>query len=779
VENLLPVKALMAAWTDEVSWSAEIWLVSGLVALGLVLLIWRKPWILVWLPFWVISRTFYRIRVIGRHNVPPKGPALLVCNHVSYLDWLFVLVTQKRLIHFVIFAGWTRKWGLRHLLKWAGVIPIDASAGPRAIVQSLRLASDALARGEVVCIFAEGRFTRTGFLLPFHRGFEQIVKRTPAPIIPVCLEHVWGSIFSYAGGKLIWKWPQELPYPVWVAYGKPMPATARAVEVRQAIQQLSADCAIERSKSRKPVHRQFIRMAARHPFRPCIYDATVQPDKPLRYGRVLVGSMILRRRLRRPLAHDMMVGLWLPPSAGAAVANIVLALLRKTAINLNYTSSDDVIQSAVRQCNIRHVLTSRKFFHAKPLNPGPGVELIYLEDFRPTVSALEKIWTYLTVLVLPGIVLERWVLRLGGHTGDDLATVVFSSGSTGEPKGVMLSHRNIAANAESMIQAIDPRPRDRVLGILPFFHSFGYTVTLWVVLQIGASVYYHPDPRQPREIGELCRKFKCTIFLATPTFLRFCLRRCEPGDFASLRILMCGAEKLSPALAQEFKDKFGVQPLEGYGCTELSPAAVVNVPDQEIDDFRQVGNKPGTIGQPIPGVAARIVNPENLEPLPPGEEGLLLIYGANVMMGYLGRPDATREVIRDGWYVTGDIARVDEDGFLTITDRLSRFSKVGGEMVPHQKVEDELHTILGTSDRACVVTAVPDEAKGERLVVMHVALNGLDVHQLWQRLSDRGLPNIYVPKERDFFEIPELPILGTGKLDLKRIKELALERARG
>jgi acyl-[acyl-carrier-protein]-phospholipid O-acyltransferase/long-chain-fatty-acid--[acyl-carrier-protein] ligase len=329
-----------------------------------------------------------------------------------------------------------------------------------------------------------------------------------------------------------------------------------------------------------------------------------------------------------------------------------------------------------------------------------------------------------------------------------------------------------------MIQAIDPVPKDRVLGILPFFHSFGYTVTLWVVLQVGASVVYHADPRQAKEIGELARKFKCTIFLATPTFLRFCLKRCDPGDFATLRILMCGAEKMSPSLALEFKEKFGVLPLEGYGCTELSPAAVVNVPDQEMDGFRQVGNKPGTIGQPIPGVAARIVNPDTFQPLGPGQEGLLLIYGANVMAGYLGRPEATRDAIRDGWYVTGDIAKYDEDGFITITDRLARFSKVGGEMVPHQKVEDELHGILGTTERTCVVTAVPDESKGERLVVMHLALNGLDVHTLWQQLNNRGLPNIYIPKERDFFQIPEMPILGTGKLDLKRIKELALERAR-
>jgi acyl-[acyl-carrier-protein]-phospholipid O-acyltransferase/long-chain-fatty-acid--[acyl-carrier-protein] ligase len=764
---------------EELDWARILWVLIALAGLGLILLLWRKPWLLIWVPLWLLSKTLYRIRVFGREHVPAKGPALLVCNHVSYLDWMFLLLTQKRFIHFVIFAGWTRKWGLRHILRWAGVIPIDATAGPRAIVQSLRLASDALARGEVVCIFAEGRFTRTGFLLPFHRGFEQIVKRTPAPVIPVCLENVWGSIFSYRGGRLIWKWPQELPYPVNVAYGTPLPPTPTAAEVRQTVQKLSADIAIDRSSRRKPVHRQFVRMAARHPFRPCIIDPNVENGKPLSYGRVLVGCLILRRLLRRRLAKDKMVGLWLPPGAGAAVANITLALLGKTTVNLNYTSSDAVVQSSIRQCGIRRVLTSRLFARAKALNAGPDVELIYLEDFRKDVSAWDKFSTYLMIMLLPGIVLERWVLGLRRHKPEDLATVIFSSGSTGDPKGVMLSHRNIAANAESMIQAIDPRHYDRIQGVLPFFHSFGYTVTLWVVLLVGASAVYFADPRQAREIGELCRKYKSTIFLTTPTLLRFCLKRCEPGDFSSLRILMCGAEKLPPTLAQEFKDKFGVLPLEGYGCTELSPAAAANVPDQDMDGFRQVGNKPGTIGQPVPGVAARIVDPDSFAPLPPGQEGLLLVYGANVMVGYLGRPEATAEAIRDGWYITGDIAKYDEDGFLTITDRLSRFSKIGGEMVPHQKVEDELHQILGTTERTFVVTAVPDQSKGERLVVLHMPLNGLDVHQLWQRLNERGLPNIYIPKERDFYQISEMPILGTGKVDLRRIKELALEKTRG
>jgi acyl-[acyl-carrier-protein]-phospholipid O-acyltransferase / long-chain-fatty-acid--[acyl-carrier-protein] ligase len=356
--------------------------------------------------------------------------------------------------------------------------------------------------------------------------------------------------------------------------------------------------------------------------------------------------------------------------------------------------------------------------------------------------------------------------------------VVFSSGSTGDPKGIMLTHGNIAANTESTVQAISPGPTDRLLGILPFFHSFGYTVTLWLPLQMGASTIYYPNPLQPREIGELCKKQACTIFLCTPTFLRAYLKRCEPTDFTSVRLLICGAEKLPQPLAMEFKAKFGIMPLEGYGCTELSPVASVNVPDQERGSEKRVGTKPGTIGQPLPGVAARVIDRVAGTPLPPGQEGLLQMYGANVMKGYLGRDELTRQKIVDGgWYMTGDLARIDEDGFITITGREERFAKVGGEMVPLEKVEEELHVILKSNERLLAVTAVPDDKKGERVVVLHLPLLETTAQQLWQQLNERGLPNIYVPGPRDFFQVPELPILGSGKLDLRRCKEKAVELA--
>jgi len=761
--------------------SVPAWAVGAgvLVVVALfVATLWRWPMAFVRAFLWVMTHSLYRLRRVGLENVPRQGGALLVCNHLSFIDWLLVAAAQPRFIRFVVYAPYANLWGLRHLLRWARVIPIDGSGGPRAILHALRAASDALNAGELVCIFAEGTVSRTGFLLPFHRGFEQILKRARVPVVPVCLDQVWGSVFSFQGGRLFWKLPRHLPYPVGVAFGAPMPSTSIATVVRQAIQKLSADWALWRSDELLPVHRRFVRVAARQPFQPCAFDS-LRPEG-LSYGRALAGAMCFARWLRPVVGEAPMVGLWLPPGVGGLLANIALALLRKTAVNINYTAGTDSIHSAIRQCGIKHVLTARKFTARLKLDPGPGVELIYLEDVATQISKGQRLRAFLAVVLLPALVLER-LLGLHRHAIDDVSTVIFSSGSTGEPKGVVLTHRQIAANGVSVIQAVQLRPADRLLGILPFFHSFGYTITLWSGLQVGASLVYFPDPRAAKEIGELCKKYRCTLFVSTATFLRFCLKRCQADEFATLRILICGAEKLPQTLALEFQEKFGVLPLEGYGCTELAPTASTNLPDRMIQGVRYVLGKPGSVGQPIPGVAVKVVNPDQYaEELPPGQEGLLLVHGPNVMQGYLGRDDLTRRVVLDGpWYVTGDMARLDEDGFIFLTGRLSRFAKVGGEMVPLEKVEEELQALVVTSERLLVVTCVSDEARGERVVVLYTSLHDHDPRALSRALMGRGLPNLWVPGERDFFKVPELPILGTGKLDLKRVKEMAQALAEG
>jgi acyl-[acyl-carrier-protein]-phospholipid O-acyltransferase/long-chain-fatty-acid--[acyl-carrier-protein] ligase len=725
---------------------------------------------------WLLLSVIYRVRVVGREHLPARGPGLLVINRLSWLDGLFVLLHVRRRVRLVVWESLADYSLLRWLLWLLGAIPINPKAGRRGIVRALREARSALRRGELVGVFAAGVVTRAGLALPFARQLALLTRGTAAPLIPACLDRHWGTVFRVAGAQILWRRPLQVPYRLTTAFGPPLPPGTRAGAVQQAVAVLLADCLKLRDSTRKPAHRQFVRIAARWPLRPCLIDP-MPGGKRLNYAETLTAAILLAKRLRPRLGNMQMIGLLLPTVIGGALTNIAVALLGKTAVNLNYTASREAMLSAIKQCSIRQVITARAFRERLRLDLGPGVELIDLEDLAHRIGRFERAWTYLWTVLLPGFVTEYWRLGLGRHRGTDLATVIFSSGTTGDPKGVMLNHTNIAANIEQMLQAIDVIPRERIMAVLPFFHSFGYTVTLWLPLVVGASVVYYPDPRQAKEIGEFCRRFRCTIFVTTPTFLRFIYRRCEPDDFKSVRLLITGSEKLPEALARDFAAKFGNLPLEGYGCTELSPVVSVNIPDEDHGGFRVITSRLGTIGQPLPGVAVKVVDPATEQPLPSGQDGLLLAYGPNVMVGYLNRPEATREVMRDGWYVTGDIARLDEEGFITITDRLSRFSKVAGEMVPHQRIEEAIHAILNTTDRVVAVTGVPDERKGERLVVLHTPLNGISPQQIYQQLTRSGLPNLWLPDLRSFYQVDELPVLGSGKLDLQKVKQLAHELA--
>jgi acyl-[acyl-carrier-protein]-phospholipid O-acyltransferase / long-chain-fatty-acid--[acyl-carrier-protein] ligase len=748
-------------------------LASASLLLALLLFGWLLPYRAFRLGLWLFGHGIYRLRLHGREHLPANGPALLVCNRVTHLDWIWLHLAAPRRIRCVVFTPFAHAFGVRHILRWTGAIVIDGASGPRGVVRALNEARALLAAGEIVCVFTENHAVGP-LTLPFHRVFARVARGNQAPIIPTILDQIWGSLYAIDHGKRSWRWPLRLPNYVDVAFAAPLRPATQAGDVRQVQQLLSADRAVARSVLRRPVHRQFVRFAAHRPFKSCLIDSTTK-GKGLSYGKTLAGAMCLAKELRPLLGDTPTVALWLPPSIGGAITNITLALLGKTSVNLNYSANMELVQAAIRQSGVKHVLTSKRFTARVPLDPGPGIEVISLEDVAVKITSFQRVRAFLTVLLLPGWFLEYVVLGLGKHTVDDLATLIFSSGSTGDPKGVMLTHGNIASNAESVIQATGVSARDRLLGVLPLFHSFGYTVTLWTPLQVGASVVFHPDPRAAKEIGELSRDYRCTIYLSTATFLRFCLMRCDPKDFLTIRILVCGAEKLPMALAEKFQAKFGLRPLEGYGCTELSPVVSANLPDIEINGLGQINNRSGSIGPPLPGVAARIVNADTNEPLPIGEEGLLLIYGPNVMRGYLHRADLTSLVIRDGWYVTGDVGHLDADGCITLTGRLSRFAKVGGEMVPLERVEEELHDILQATERICAVTCVPDEARGERLVVLHLATEGLEVRLWQQQLIVRGLPNLWVPTERDFYNVPELPLLGSGKVNLKRVQEMAVE----
>jgi len=718
---------------------------------------------------WFATHTLYRLDVEGRENVPARGGALLTPNHVSMADAVLLIASIDRPIRFLMFRGSYEHPLVRPFAKIMGVIPIASDQGPREMIHSLRLATDALKNGEIVCIFPEGQMTRIGQMLPFRRGMERIIKGVDVPIIPVNLDGVWGSIFSFAGGKFLWKLPRQIPYPVRVTLGKPLPPTATAQEVRRAVQDLGAEAFARRKKRMHTLPESFVYSARRHPFRFAMADG--QRPK-LSWFAALVGAMVLARRLRKHWQGQEMVGILLPPSVPGALVNFAAMLMGKVPVNLNYTVSHETLASCAQQCNLKTVVTARVFLEKVKIQP-PG-EIIFIEDVAKDAGFGERAAAALAASLLPAKTLARFAGCDRPATLDDIATIIFSSGSTGDPKGVILTHYNIASNVAQLNQVFMLHAEDRIMGILPFFHSFGFTGTLCLPAATGIGAVFHPNPLDSRVIGALVNKYAVTMLLATPTFLNAYTRRCTPEDFGSLRFVMAGAEKLPDRISQAFEDHFGIRPHEGYGCTECSPAVTVNTIDFRAASFRQVGAKRGSIGHPLPGITVKIVDAETLQPVGVDEPGLLLVRGPNIMRGYLNKPEKTAEVLQGGWYNTGDVARMDEDGFLRITDRLSRFSKIGGEMVPHIKVEDLLQELAGATEQTFVVTAVPDEKKGERLVVLHT-LDEPKLEECFEKLGKSDLPALWRPRKDQFVRVENLPYLGTGKLDLRKARGLALE----
>jgi acyl-[acyl-carrier-protein]-phospholipid O-acyltransferase/long-chain-fatty-acid--[acyl-carrier-protein] ligase len=515
--------------------------------------------------------------------------------------------------------------------------------------------------------------------------------------------------------------------------------------------------------------RTFIRMCRRNLRRSKIADSS---GSQMTGGQLLAGTLALRRVLRREVlaADEEHVGILLPPSVGAVLTNSALTIDRRVVVNLNYTVTSEVLNACITQCKIRHVLTSRRMMERTPLKL--DTELVFVEDLKQRVTLTDKL-AAAAAWLLPAAALES-LLRLGSVRPDEVAAVIFTSGSTGVPKGVMLTHGNLGSNLKAVEKLIHFSRSDVLLGVLPLFHSFGYTATMWTVLAFDPLGVYHFTPLEPRQIGALCRKYHGTILIAAPTFLRTYLRRCEPDDLRSLEVIFAGAEKLPPELAAAFQERFGVLPVEGYGTTELSPVVAGNQPPLRDPSPDRSGNRIGTIGRPLEDIDVKVIDLDTGEDLPRGGQGMLLVRGPNVMKGYLNRPDLTAEVMRGDWYITGDVASIDADGFITITGRTSRFSKIGGEMVPHVGVEAAVRQALGDDNHETqlAVTAVHDDRRGERIVVLHTGLS-LPPADICRAMVAVGLPPLWVPSPDSFRQVAAIPLLGTGKLDLTRLREVA------
>ncbi len=500
------------------------------------------------------------------------------------------------------------------------------------------------------------------------------------------------------------------------------------------------------------LHHTFIDIAKQYAKKMAINDLTT--NRELTYSRSLIACLLLWRIFRRFDAG--FVGLMMPTSAGCILAKIAILMSGRTPVMINYsTGAEHNARHAQGKCDFRTIITSKALLEKIECPHVDG--MIYIEEIMASITSRQKIRAALTA-ALPAIVIKKLV-----HCGDadDTAVILFTSGSEKDPKAVQLTHKNIAANVKSVSPIFDFTSDDVFLCTLPFFHVFGLTVDLWVPISFGMTMLTYANPLDFKKVCTIAREHKATCLVGTPSFFWGYLRKSEQGDFATLRIALTGADKCPEALREGFKSKHNITVLEGYGATECSPVISTNT---------IAANRPGSVGKPIPGIQVRIENYQTGEECARGEDGRILVKGDSVMKGYFNDFEQTSLHIRRGWYDTGDMGNLDEDGYLWHVGRLKRFVKVGGEMVSLVKIEDVLEKFI-PEDAHCCVVEIPDAIKGARIVA--VVTTPLEEKVVLKEMA-AYLPAIALPKI--FLVWESLPKMGSGKIDFRTISEMAREQ---
>ncbi|RJG42527.1 acyl-[ACP]--phospholipid O-acyltransferase [Motilimonas pumila] len=723
---------------------------------------------------WILSRR-YKISVHGMKNIPGEGGVLLLGNHISWIDWAILQIACPRPIKFVMQKSIYNLWYLKWFFKLVGCVPIESGASS---LSSLKTVADLLDNGDVVALFPEGTISRTGHLAEFRRGYEKTCEhtQTEVKIVPFYLRGLWGSQFSRSSKHLKELRREGMFRDLVVAFGAPIAKDTKTDVLKRRVFDLSVQSWQSHVQELPSLSSAWISAVKRVKGKPSLSDSI---SGEVSAYHALVGAICIGRRMKKKPGQN--VGLLLPTSVGGMLANMAALLRGKTLVNLNYTASEAAVKAAIEQADIRTVYSSKRFLkqlERRGINIAAwldNVDVVMVEDISKSIGKREKLLTLIAVKVLPAGVLN--ILFNKRVATDSTAAILFSSGSEGQPKGVMLSHQNISANLKQISDVLNTQESDVVMASLPLFHAFGLTVTQFLPLVEGLPVVCHADPTDAAGIGKAVAKHQATIMCGTSTFLRIYTKskKLHPLMFASLRIVVAGAERLNPEVRSAFQGKFNKTILEGYGTTETTPVASVNLPDQLDTTWWQVqlGGKPGTVGMPLPGTSFKVVDPNDYTELATGESGMVLIGGAQVMQGYLNNPEKTDAVIKliDGqrWYVTGDKGHIDKDGFLTIVDRYSRFAKLGGEMVSLGAIEQAITPHID-KDSEIIAVAVADAKKGEKVILLHQG--EIDSASIKQVLLETGINPLMLPAK--WVQVDAVPKLGTGKTDYNQAKELAL-----
>ncbi len=613
---------------------------------------------------WSITHTLYRVRIIGLENLPKTGAALLVCNHVSYVDGLILSGSVPRFIRYLILKDIYDNKLFNWIFKLGHAIPIKEGEYD-TVMAAFANARESLREGHIVCIFAEGTITRTGQLLPFRKGFERIMEGvTDVPIIPVHIDALWNSIFAYRGGRAIWKLPTQMPIKVTISLGEAMPSNSKATEVRQAVQELAATVKFCTKDQRDTLSRRLLHQTKTRYFRFCMADPRIPR---LTYGQFIGRALLLARFFRTHYPEDTYIGVLLPESVQCALVNVAITLAGKAVINFPYTSTVCDRQYFIDHSQVKVILSTREFLqHVGETAPK---EIVYYEDLHFIAKDLQRKLASWAAFWLP---VDTVLNMYGGVTQtDNIASICFSRGNKTSTQGALLSHNNIIANVQSYSHVLHTKHKDRVMGVLPFDGAYGYSLTLWLPLVTGMAVAFHPDPEADYEkVGRMMSQYKTSIiFDRADHFVKY-LDEIRPSRFSYIRAAIVAGDPLPDVLARAFEEKFALELLDSYGCVEMGPGIAMNVPDVRNPGRLQRGMEAGSVGRPLPGFAIKIVDRNTFKPLDNGQEGLLLVRGLGMMQGYLGEPRATNAVFHAGWYVTGDLFVLNNEGFLFYRGRL-------------------------------------------------------------------------------------------------------------
>jgi acyl-[acyl-carrier-protein]-phospholipid O-acyltransferase/long-chain-fatty-acid--[acyl-carrier-protein] ligase len=701
----------------------------------------------------IIFRAFHRVEIHGQENLEKAGETpIFALNHVSFLDApLAMILTDKRPV-FAVNSEIAKRWWLKPFLKTFNALPLDPT-NPMATRTLIRCVEG----GQPLVIFPEGRITITGSLMQVFDGAAMVADKTGSLIVPIKIEGLEKSPFSRLNVLQIKKrlFPKvivKIMEPVQISIPAEIKGRKRRQHAGAALYKIMSNMVYETSGKDDTILEEVIAAAKEFGMKKVILEDPL--NGTLTYGKVLTGARVLGNKFAKKFPNETNLGVLLPNMNGTAVTILGVMSAGKVPAMINFTAGLNSLRSACQAAEVKTILTSRAFIAQAKLGEiieelGKEVRIAYLDDIRGEVTAIDKVM---------GLLFKAKPVKRSKP--EDAAVILFTSGSEGTPKGVVLSHRNILANVSQAAARIDFNANDKLFNILPVFHSFGLTAGTILPLVSGVPIYMFPKPTDYKKIPVAIYSSNATIIFGTDTFLNGYARSAKSYDFQSIRYIFAGAEPVRPTTRETYLNKFGKRILEGYGVTEAAPVLALNTP---------MFNKPGTVGKLMPGIEAR------LEPVPGVDEGgRLFVRGKNIMAGYLRAENpGVLEPLSDGFHDTGDIVTIDDEGFVTIKGRAKRFAKIGGEMISLAAVEAVVGRLW--PNNLAAVTNVSDPRKGEKLVLV-TDYEGATKAEVLQYAKSQGLTELAVPSE---IIVTAVPVLGTGKIDFVGVKNLVLERQAG